>query len=581
LLGATRRVTVLATSREPLRIQSEHRWVLDTLPVEDAATLFVDRARSASRTFVADSTDQRVVELCHQLDGLPLALELAASALSGRSLERLLDELVDRFDTLVADDPALPERHRSLGATLNWSYSRLDPLDQHAFDRLGVFAGAFTADDVRRMIGEQSERRLAHLVDSSMVVHHEVGGTGVYELLDTMRAFARTQRGDALEGDRARHAAWTLDTSLRMAKGLMGPNELSSFRWFRRNLANLRQAHHWFVVNADHDNRIRLVDALILWAWQYRQSEVLGWARRLTDEVVTEDPDLAATRTACSTLALSRTRFASLELIDRCRRAVEGASHHAVALAHYAATDIGMFLGRYDLAAEYAAIAFDHAQHGVDVVDNVQLAFFAVNGRAFADFYMGRVKEAERSCGDAERRAVRDHSLVAHAWVALARGEGYAVSRPDRARVHADRCLALADEDEHVALFQMATFLRAFIGTQLGEPAALEQLSGQLERLDRLAAWHELVIVLCVAVETLATLGDVREAVLVIAAVTGASDDVVAIAQRTRMAQDKARARMTAREFEEAWAEGSDLSLGESVRIAVATLRGRLVSRPS
>ncbi|MFZ4718931.1 MAG: BTAD domain-containing putative transcriptional regulator [Ilumatobacteraceae bacterium] len=579
LLAATRHLSVLATSREPLRVSGEHRWMLQPLRIEDAADLFLDRARAIDRAFDATADDPRVIELCRRLDGLPLAVELAASAMSGRGLDQLIRQLADRFDTLASDDPALPPRHQSLAATLEWSYSRLDWAEQHAFDRLGVFAGAFSADEVRQLVGEQSARMLPKLVERSMLVHRDSAGASTYEMLDTMRAYARQQRGDALDDDRALHASWTLAASVDAASRVLGPDELDCFRWYRNNLANLRQAHHWFVAQGDHDNRIRLVDSLIMWAWQHRQPEVLGWAELLAADAPTEDAELAAIRAGVSTIALARTRVADVRLAEECVAAGGRASHHAAALAQYAALDVGMFVGRYDLAEQHAREALEHAVASPSSIDSVQLAFFATNGLAFANFYLGRVEEAEHWCADAERRAVQQDSLSAHGWVALARGEGYAVRDPGRAKVHADRCLALIDPKEHVALHEMASHLRTFIGTQLGDPAALERLCRHLERLEAAATWHELTTALCVAAETLATLGHAGEATQVVAAVMASSADPVAIGNRSDRMLEQARAVLGEAEFASSWATGSRWSHTEAVHLTVRTLRNRPTGR--
>lgn len=576
LLASTRRLTVVATSREPLRVSGEQRWMVPALHIDHAVALFLDRARRIDRRFDAVSSDVRVIELCDRLDRLPLALELAASALSGQGLGPLLEQLEDPLTVLVSDDRALPPRHRSITATLEWSYSRLDSAEQHAFDRLGVFAGAFSADDVRHLVGEQSARMLPRLVERSMVTMRDLAGGSTYEMLDTMRSYARTQRGTALDIDRAHHADWILAAAVDASQRLMGPKESASFRWYRQNMANFRQAHQWFVAHDDHENRIRLTDSLIMWAWQHRQAEVLGWAESLSTEAHTEEPRLDAIRVGLSTMALSRTRFADVQLAEGSTTAVGLVSHHAAALAHYAATDICMFVGRYDLAAQHAQQALDHATAGADSVDTVQLAFFATNGAAFANYYLGNMAEAERWSTRAEQLAAQHDSRVAHAWVALARGEGFATRQPDRAKLHTERCLALVDPLEHIAVNEMALYLLNFIDTQLGEPRAIERLCRYVERLDATSTWHELTTALCVAAETLATLGRVEDATRVVAAVTARSVDPIAIAQRSERLLGHARSTLLDGTFETAWAEGSTWTLTDAAHVTVRGLRSHV-----
>jgi predicted ATPase len=573
VLGGTTRLTVLATSREPLRVSGEHRWMLQPLSPADAATLFLDRAMAVDPTFDIDVTDPRVVELCRRLDGLPLALELAAPALSGRGLDATLEQLSDRFDVLTRNHRAAPERHRSLAAMLDWTYSRLDPAEQQAFDRLGVFAGTFSLDDAREVAGGQAARMLPQLVERSLVVLRHTTPSPHYEMLDTMRAYAHLQRGAALDGDRALHAQWMLAAASAASAELMGPDELKRFRWFRENITGFRQAHQWFIDHGDHDNRIRLVRALITWAWQHRQAEVMAWASALATDATSTDPDLEATRVALSAIAISRTPHADIRVAERCVEAATHASAPVAALAHYAAAEIGLFVGRHDLAEPHARRAFELASASVDQADHAALAFFAAIDTAFALAYLGRGEEADRWTADAEGWAHRLDCPGAHAWVGLVRAERYALEEPLRARVHAQRCLALSDADEHGFITDVAQRVLAFIGSVMGEQPSLDMLCRHLEYSGTHASWLDLTTSLCVAAEVLPTQQKFREAVVVVAAVAASSIDPTSVLQRSDHLLARLRSEMGTTDFDAAWAQGQTCALPDAVNLTVQTLR--------
>jgi predicted ATPase/DNA-binding SARP family transcriptional activator len=573
LLASAVNLRILATSREPLRISGEHRWVLGPLTPHDAAALFLDRARAIDPRFAAGANDRRVAELCERLDGLPLALELAAASLSGRGLDVALQQLSDRFALLATNHRMAPARHRSLAATLDWSYSRLEPDEQQAFDRLGVFTGSFTADEARELVGEQAAARLPQLVERSLVMLLDTGGTSRYEMLDTMRAYAQLRRGAALNDDRARHSIWILNAATSATANLMGPDEIRWFRWFRDSMSGFRQAHQWFVSHDDHDNRIRLVRALITWAWQHRQSEVMSWAAALSDQVHTDDPDLASTAAALSTIALSRTPHANLSAAQACVDTAATASAPVAALAHYAAAEIGLFVGRYDLAEQQARQSFDLATLEIGTGDHAALTFFAAIDMGFALSYLGHTVEAETWIAEAERWAYRLDSPGAHAWVSQLRAEAYSLSEPLRARVHAQRCLALVDPDEHGFLNEVAKAALVFIGSVLGERPDVDTLCRHLENAERHSSWQDLSTSLCIAAYILGKQGKLREAITVIAAVAGSSIDPVAITQRSHELLEHARLDLGTPEFDEAWARGQRWSVVDAVHVTVSELR--------
>ena len=198
VLDAGPRVRILLTSREPLRVDGEVVHGLGPLGPE-AAELFVERATAAAGRGVAAVGDPRVTELCRRLDGLPLAIELAAAQLVHLDLEELLARLDDRLTLLAGARPRAGGRHSALAATVEWSHQLLTPESRDLFARLGVFPADFDLPAVQAVAGDVGRgavaRLLGDLVAKSLVVHDPARRR--YRLLETLRLFAAQRLDDA------------------------------------------------------------------------------------------------------------------------------------------------------------------------------------------------------------------------------------------------------------------------------------------------------------------------------------------------------------------------------------------------
>jgi predicted ATPase/DNA-binding SARP family transcriptional activator len=212
LLDGCRNLTVLATSREPLGVQGERRWRLDplALPEGDAPDgaaslqLLVDRARAVRRDFrVTEDNRAAVVAICRQLDGLPLALELIAARLEALSPMEVAERLTAHRDALVRGQRRVP-RHRTLEATIGWSYDLLRRDEQAVFRRLSVFVGGATLEGITAVArgspaADEVLELVASLVRRSLVTVTEADGASRYGLLETVREFARQRLRSAGE----------------------------------------------------------------------------------------------------------------------------------------------------------------------------------------------------------------------------------------------------------------------------------------------------------------------------------------------------------------------------------------------
>ena len=222
ILRAAPQVRVLVTSREPLQVSGEYvlpvpplglppadgGLSLDQLQQNEAVSLFVERARSATGVFELTSlNDSAVAEVCRRLDGLPLAIELAAVRTRVLSPEQILARLSDRFALLTGGARAALPRQQTLRTTIDWSHDLLNPGEQRLLRRLCVFAGRFTLDDLDAVCVWDDDSgpvldQLSSLVDKSLVTRQDLGGITGFRLHETMRAYAAGKVRDAAEDHR-------------------------------------------------------------------------------------------------------------------------------------------------------------------------------------------------------------------------------------------------------------------------------------------------------------------------------------------------------------------------------------------
>ena len=240
---------MLATSREPLAVAGEARYRLAALALPDledlaaaaraeAVALFADRARSADAQFaLTGETTQAVARLVARLDGMPLAIELAAARVEALGVAQLLDRLDDRFALLAGGDRLAPSRQRSLAATVEWSYQLLDEQERRVFRAVSVFPGPFTLEAAEAVAGTDAAPAVLRLVDCSLLVPPRVGADGRsrYSMLETLRAYGTRLLAQAGEQDQAAAAlaGWALGVAEQAAAGLQTSTaeEVAAARW--------------------------------------------------------------------------------------------------------------------------------------------------------------------------------------------------------------------------------------------------------------------------------------------------------------------------------------------------------------
>jgi len=286
LLGAAPGLTLLATSREAIGVAGEMGWRVPSLSLADEALeLFTDRARHARPGFVVSADNAAAVgEICRRLDGLPLAIELAAARVRALSLAEILDSLHDRFRLLTGGARTAVRRQQTLRASVDWSHALLTEPERVLFRRLAVFVGGFDFDAAQAVAGSGEVERyqvldqLSLLVDKSLVVIDDSGGRTRYRLLETVRQYAAEKLGESGEADgvRARHR----DHYTSLAEVLDKPGYTDDERRFEQaqiEIDNLRAAFGWSLENSKFELALALASSLQpLWlAWG--RVEGLAW----------------------------------------------------------------------------------------------------------------------------------------------------------------------------------------------------------------------------------------------------------------------------------------------------------------
>lgn len=290
LLSSCPGLSILATSREPIGVAGELTWRLDPLPMDDEAiALFVDRARLARPGFTPDEVV--VGEICRRLDGMPLAIELAAARLRAMSLPELAGSLRDRFDLLVGGARSATQRHRTLRASLDWSHALLTDAERIVIRRLAVFAGGFDATAAAAVADDGaggSTMELFSLVDKSLVATEERDGRTRYRLLETVRQYAMDKLDASGECDviRERHRRYFA----ALAAKLDQPTRAGDQRFIDQveaEIDNLRTAFAWSR-QVDAAAALRLCSQLQpLWLGRGHTREGLVWFESTADQVAT------------------------------------------------------------------------------------------------------------------------------------------------------------------------------------------------------------------------------------------------------------------------------------------------------
>jgi predicted ATPase len=499
VLARTPTVTVLTTSREGLALPGEHLWPVVSLEVEgegggSAVELFVERSQALRPAFsLADEVDRAAAaEICRRLDGIPLAIELAAARMVSMNPSEVLARLSDRF-RLLAGARRSPGRHQTLRHAVAWSYELLSDDERDVLDRCAVFAGGFDLAAAAQLCGTANAYELLDILDSlvrkSLMTTAQVAGHTRYGLYETIRLFAEEQVDPvALAGLRDRHARYFAEQVQQWWTTWDSPEQRLALDWVEAEFANLRSGFYWAADHGDVVTATKIAAHTAMFCQSLQRYEPVGWAEELLSAATTADvaqlPRLYTAASFCSQVGRPDTgleyarRAAQLDrdptydpLDPRWAEMVEALAHHNAGNMHMATPIlrelaarsglqrvIGLAIQVWALAGsgrrEEARLLADEAvtaarQHGNPFWIAMALAGY---GRAFADI---DADKAARAFREALEGAHRNHIAFHEALVG-----------PDLARLEVEH----GDVDGGLLLFDQALDAthRAGSHTQVG-----------------------------------------------------------------------------------------------------------------
>jgi predicted ATPase/class 3 adenylate cyclase/DNA-binding CsgD family transcriptional regulator len=370
LLGAAPGLTLLATSREAIGVAGEVGWRVPSLSLADEAIeLFTDRARHTRPDFtLTDDNAATVGEICARLDGLPLAIELAAARVRALSLAEILDSLHDRFRLLTGGARTAVRRQQTLRASVDWSHALLTGPERVLFRRLAVFLGGFDLDAAQAVAGGGDVQRfqvldqLTLLIDKSLVVAGDTGARTRYRLLETVRQYALEKLGESGEANsvRSRHR----DHYAAIAAVLDAPagsDYEQRIEQAETEIDNLRAAFGWSRENSDIELALALASALQpLWQARGRLREGLAWFDAALADLDAQHAGVAAgvRARALADRAVVATFAGAAEGLDQAQQALVIARQlDEPALLARALTACGYIAGFFDAEAARGYLA--------------------------------------------------------------------------------------------------------------------------------------------------------------------------------------------------------------------------------
>jgi predicted ATPase/class 3 adenylate cyclase len=287
ILAGSATVKILSTSREGLGLADERLWRVPSLEVVAAIELFAERAVRA----LSAEESEAVEEICRRLDGIPLAIELAASRMESMTATEMRDRLDHRFKLLVRSRRGL-ERHQTLRQAVSWSYDLLEDSERSLLERCSVFAGGFDVQGAHAVSGSEDvdEFAILDLLDtlvrkSLLVADRSTGGTR-FSMLETIRQFAEeklVERGEAAEASSA-HAQYFADRETDILALWDSPRQREAYAWFATELANLRTAFRWAADSGDLDVAASIATyGWILAFFGVQNYEPVSWAEELIE----------------------------------------------------------------------------------------------------------------------------------------------------------------------------------------------------------------------------------------------------------------------------------------------------------
>jgi len=490
-------VTVLATSREVLGVDGEQIVAVPPLHEADAARLFAERARASRPDFDLEREPVgAVAEICRRLDGVPLAIELAAARMRAMSSLEVARRL-DRLRLLSGGARGAHPRQQSVVATIDWSYRLLAEPEQALFERLSVFAGGFDLEAVHGVCGEEGANEddtlelLAGLVDKSMVIVR--GGTGAtrYDVLETLRAYGRDRlREKKIEDQIAeRHAVYFTDLLERAAVGMRGPDEQI---WTERLIPqaettftlpdydNLRTAFERAIAVSDIDLALRLVTSLNETVHMRVGVPSAGWVDRVVELADPDHPLFVGAAGVAARIEWSLGEFSrARSLVGLAKGRVPGPGASYTLYPADVLADVSLYEGDVAAALAYYQAELERTQDPLRLV-------WITNAITLCHVWLRTSEAGLPAAHEAVRVADATANPTARSLARCALGRALADSDPDGALTELDHAAELAMSVRNGWLVALAWTESAAIHAVHGDPAATARKFVELlDHLDR------------------------------------------------------------------------------------------------
>jgi predicted ATPase/class 3 adenylate cyclase len=400
LLHASTHTRILASSREALDIAGEATYRVPSLGLPDmshlpsveslsqyeAVKLFIDRATSAVSTFaVTNDNTPFLAQICHRLDGIPLAIELAAAKIRVLSLEQIARRLDDRFRLLIGGSRTALERHQTLRAAIDWSYNLLPPVEQILFRQLAIFVGGWTLEAAESICSDESTSSeiksndilnlMEQLINKSLVIREETQSESRYRMLETMRQYANEKLVESGKSDALRdhHLYYFLNLAETAAPHLIRPEQLEWLAQLDADYENLRAALEWALNKEIAEPSLRLCAGLGRY-WYLRTFWLEGskWMKSTLSKT-------AHNPTRAEKIARAQALYQDAELADQLDdlERMKTSAEQSLALAQEVSDNRELAIARFEVAnALYRRGDYEHA---LPLLEQSYVEFQALN----------------------------------------------------------------------------------------------------------------------------------------------------------------------------------------------------------
>jgi predicted ATPase/class 3 adenylate cyclase len=588
IFGRSNSVKVLATSREGLRVPAEHLWPVPSLAVREGAdspgvALFVARARAVLPRFTIEreADAAAVVEICGRLDGIPLAIELAAARMVSMRPSEVRDRLGDRFRLLAGGRRGL-ERHQTLRHAVRWSYDLLDANERLLLNRCSIFAGGFDLEAAVAVGGggELDEYAVLDLLDAlvrkSLLNAEQSGDRTRYGMLETIRQFAQEELAGTGSSDKVRnlHASYFVGKEDALIADWNGPKRPETNHWLERELANLRAAFRWSVNRGDLDSAAAIAIYGSLVGYAADRWEPVAWAEELLERArAAEHGRLAALYLMASFCGWAGRAAdgiayaeAAMKLLDGPRNQVvpNGGSYLWVASAYGVAGDFDKQIPMYEREIASSGDPLGNARIGI--------------GQAL--FFSGHQEEGMARAVAAVAAAEAGGNPGSIAYALFVYGQTHAAVDSSGAKAAMERGLTVARAGEVRFWVNLISPMLAALEDALGEPQkALDLFAAAIDGLYNAG---NITSLRGPGLGGLAVSFDRRGRLEAAATLTGASGPRPNLPGFSA-ATDHLRTVLGAPRFDECVAAGAAMELGDAVRYArqqIQLARTELVGAP-